>query len=193
MTGETVPFSRRHIGPSQDDQRAMLAKIGIPSVETLIADLLSNHGEISGLTIGGQILARFAAMDDEGKVAFFTHLADKLGIDADRVRGTLEAFEVDQTPANYAAFLTAAEPGRQELARRLNRVPGATPQLVAMRKDLLRLIPRDDPRARIDIDFQHLVRNPDPFAKPGDVRRLIGGFRPQPVIDGRRFHLAGKG
>ncbi|MCB1381312.1 MAG: malonyl-CoA decarboxylase family protein, partial [Alphaproteobacteria bacterium] len=126
------------------------------SVETLIADLLSNHGEISGLTIGGQILARFAAMDDEGKVAFFTHMADKLGIDADRVRETLEAFEVDQTPANYAAFLTAAEPGRQELARRLNRVPGATPQLVAMRKDLLRLIPRDDPRARIDIDFQHL-------------------------------------
>ena len=45
---------------------------------------------------------------------------------------------------------------RQELARRLNRVPGATPQLVAMRSDLLRLIPRNDPRARIDLDFQHL-------------------------------------
>ncbi|MCC0029692.1 MAG: aminomethyl-transferring glycine dehydrogenase [Brucellaceae bacterium] len=38
MTGETVPFSRRHIGPSEADQRAMLAKIGIPSVETLISE-----------------------------------------------------------------------------------------------------------------------------------------------------------
>ena len=126
------------------------------SVEELIGDLLSNQGEISGLTTASQILDRFAEMDDLGKIAFFTHLADNLGIDADQVRSTLAAFETDQTQAKYAAFLASAEPGRQELARRLNRVPGATPQLVAMRRDLLRLIKRDDPRARIDLDFQHL-------------------------------------
>lgn len=38
MTGETIPFQRRHIGLSEQDQRAMLAKIGVPSVETLISE-----------------------------------------------------------------------------------------------------------------------------------------------------------
>ncbi|MCB1343002.1 MAG: malonyl-CoA decarboxylase [Pseudooceanicola sp.] len=125
-------------------------------IQTLIADLLSAKGEISGLATASRILSRFAAMDDAGKTGFFTHLADDLGIDPARIRDTLAAFEAEQTQTNYAAFLAAAEPGRQELARRLNRVPGATPRLVAMRQDLLRLIPRKDPRARIDIDFQHL-------------------------------------
>ncbi|MDN5929176.1 MAG: aminomethyl-transferring glycine dehydrogenase [Hyphomicrobiales bacterium] len=36
MTSSTFPFAVRHIGPSAQDQRAMLAALGIPSVETLI-------------------------------------------------------------------------------------------------------------------------------------------------------------
>ncbi len=38
MTEDTIPFARRHIGLSQADIRAMLTKIGVPSVETLIAE-----------------------------------------------------------------------------------------------------------------------------------------------------------
>jgi glycine dehydrogenase len=37
MTLSTFPFSTRHIGPSAHDQRAMLAALGMPSVETLIS------------------------------------------------------------------------------------------------------------------------------------------------------------
>jgi glycine dehydrogenase len=36
MTSSVSPFATRHIGPSAQDQRAMLAALGIPSVETLI-------------------------------------------------------------------------------------------------------------------------------------------------------------
>jgi len=36
MTVSTYSFARRHIGPNQADTRAMLATIGVPSVETLI-------------------------------------------------------------------------------------------------------------------------------------------------------------
>ena len=126
------------------------------STEALIADLLSGRGEISGMTTAAQILDRYDELDDAGKLAFFDHLAGDLGIDTDAVRSALDAFEMEQSQSTYGAFLRAAEPRRQELARRLNRVPGATPQLVAMRADLLRLIPRTDPRARIDLDFQHL-------------------------------------
>ncbi|OWU83022.1 decarboxylase [Oceanicola sp. 22II-s10i] len=126
------------------------------STEGLIHDLLSTSGEISGMTAAAHILDRFGKLDDAGKIAFFDHLAGDLGIAPDKVRAALDAFEAEPNPANYARFLASAEPARQELARRLNRVPGATTQLVAMRSDLLRLIPRSDPRARIDLDFQHL-------------------------------------
>ncbi|MER9327384.1 aminomethyl-transferring glycine dehydrogenase [Mesorhizobium sp. M0488] len=37
MTAAPYPFSARHIGPSLNDTRAMLAAIGVPSVETLIS------------------------------------------------------------------------------------------------------------------------------------------------------------
>ncbi|WP_136619455.1 MULTISPECIES: aminomethyl-transferring glycine dehydrogenase [Mesorhizobium] len=37
MTAALTPFSARHIGPSVNDVRAMLAVIGVPSVETLIS------------------------------------------------------------------------------------------------------------------------------------------------------------
>jgi len=37
MTARTSEFAHRHIGPSRADTRAMLAAIGIPSLETLIA------------------------------------------------------------------------------------------------------------------------------------------------------------
>ncbi|TIO50774.1 MAG: aminomethyl-transferring glycine dehydrogenase [Mesorhizobium sp.] len=37
MTAAPIPFSARHIGPGLNDVRAMLAVIGVPSVETLIS------------------------------------------------------------------------------------------------------------------------------------------------------------
>ncbi|MEI8701226.1 aminomethyl-transferring glycine dehydrogenase [Mesorhizobium sp. ISC15] len=37
MTAASYPFSARHIGPGLNDVRAMLATIGVPSVETLIS------------------------------------------------------------------------------------------------------------------------------------------------------------
>jgi glycine dehydrogenase len=37
MTTAPYPFSARHIGPGPKQTRAMLAAIGVPSVETLIS------------------------------------------------------------------------------------------------------------------------------------------------------------
>ena len=52
--------------------------------------------------------------------------------------------------------MTAAEPNRQELLRRINQVPGATAQLVAMRLDLLDQVSQHPEFARTDLDFIHL-------------------------------------
>lgn len=129
---------------------------GARDMAELCAELLSSRGEISGAAVAEEILERFEAGDDAARLAFFTYLADSLGIDPDRVQRATGRLRAEPGRAAYAAFLAAAEAPRQELIRRLNRVPGATGRLVAMRAALMRLVGRDDPVARIDIDFRHL-------------------------------------
>ena len=51
----------------------------------------------------------------------------------------------------------ASEPRRQELFRRLNRAPGGTSELVAMRADLLRLMNGNKDLAALDRDVVHLL------------------------------------
>jgi len=42
MTSSTAPFSARHIGPRADETKAMLASLGLPSLETLISQAVPN-------------------------------------------------------------------------------------------------------------------------------------------------------
>src|SRR5213079_2044913 len=51
----------------------------------------------------------------------------------------------------------ASEPQRQELIRRLNRAPGGTSDLVAMRADLLALMKGNKDLAALDRDVAHLL------------------------------------
>jgi malonyl-CoA decarboxylase len=142
-------FERRYRGASGPDRQDR-------SIETLCHDLLGSSGEVSGMVLARLILDRYAAMEDADKLGFFEFLTRDMGVDPDRVRDTLAAFESDPDRASYRAFMTAAEPPRQELARRLNQVPGATAQLVAMRADLLRLARGTPGLSVVDLDLKHL-------------------------------------
>ncbi|MCZ7676363.1 MAG: malonyl-CoA decarboxylase [Roseovarius sp.] len=122
----------------------------------LVAELIGTQGEVSGLTLARTILDRFDALDDDGKLDFFRHLARDMAIDPDRVRAALDNYEAGQSKTSYRAFLAAAEAPRQELMRRLNQVRGATHALVEMRADLLRLGRGDDTLMALDLDFRHL-------------------------------------
>lgn len=122
----------------------------------LVEELLSSKGEISGLVTARRILDGYAAMSDGEKLTFFGYLADDLDIDPALVMQTLVPLKTLPDQRSYDAFLRAVEPRRQELARRLNRMPDATRQLVEMRADLLRLLPSNHPHMRIDSDFRHL-------------------------------------
>lgn len=51
--------------------------------------------------------------------------------------------------------MSAVEPARQELMRRLNQAPGATERLVAMRVGLLRISAREPALQALDLDFRH--------------------------------------
>ncbi len=53
-----------------------------------------------------------------------------------------------------AILIDSVEPRRQELLRRLNRVAGATNELVKMRALLLKACIQEKELRRIDVDFQ---------------------------------------
>lgn len=74
MTAAPVPFSARHIGPSVNDVRAMLATIGVPSVETLISQAVPKSIRLDqplALPAGAseaEALAELSAMMAKNKV-----------------------------------------------------------------------------------------------------------------------------
>lgn len=126
------------------------------SIEELSDDLLSSIGEVSGTTLARHILDRYSAMTPDEKLEFFQFLTAKLGLQPDVIRMALDAFESEPNKASYRRFMEVCEPQRQELARRLNQVPGATGQLVDMRSDLLKLTRKHPELQVVDLDFRHL-------------------------------------
>lgn len=179
-------FERRYRGASGPDPAGR-------TIKELSNDLLGSSGEVSGMALARHILDRYAGMDDSEKLAFFQFTIQGLGIDPDAVRRTLDAFQADPNKSTYRAFLAASEPRRQELARRLNQVPGATGQLVEMRKDLLSLS-RDAPDLlMVDLDFRHLfaswfnrgflVLRPINWESPADILEKIIAYEAVHAID----------
>ena len=179
-------FERRYRGATEPDRQNR-------SIEALCSDLLGSSGEVSGMALARLILDRYAGMDDAGKLRFFEFLTQDMGVDPEAVRDTLDAFEAAPDRTTYRAFMSAAEPPRQELARRLNQVPGATAQLVAMRSDLLRLA-RDNPGLSVvDLDLKHLfaswfnrgflVLRPINWTSSADVLEKIIAYEAVHAID----------
>ena len=163
------------------------------SIEDLAQDLLGSHGEVSGSTLARLILDRFVEMNTNEKLTFFAFMTHALDIDAREVRDTLKTYQDAPSKQSYRAFAKASEPARQELTRRLNQVPGATGQLVAMRKDLLRFL-RDNPTLEpLDVDFQHLfsswfnrgflVLRPINWSSPAEILEKIIEYEAVHAID----------
>ncbi|ETX27720.1 malonyl-CoA decarboxylase [Roseivivax isoporae] len=179
-------FERRQRpqAPDVDDDRPM---------PDLTRALVGAAGEVSGRTMARQILDRYGRMDDGEKRAFFGHLARDMALSVDAVRAALDGYAEGQTPSSYRAFLDAAEPPRQELIRRLNRLPGATGTLVAMRADLLRLGRGDDALMALDLDFRHLfaswfnrgflVLRPISWESPAHILEKIIAYEAVHAID----------
>ena len=127
------------------------------STEALCKDLIGNLGEVTGYAVASQILDRYEAMDDTQKLAFFTFLNNEMDIDPDAVIAATQAYADDGSVKNFRRLMKVAEAPRQELARRLNQVPGATGRIVAMRNDLLRFMRTDPDLAKLDADLRHLL------------------------------------
>lgn len=142
-------FERRY-------RTAVPVEQGSRPLAELAEELVGSAGETSGLALAGEILSRIEDLDDAGKLDFFRHIASAMDIDPEAVRTTLDVYERSPSKDSYRAYAAAAEPRRQELIRRLNRVPGATGQLVRLRAELLRLGAKEPELAALDLDFRHL-------------------------------------
>jgi malonyl-CoA decarboxylase len=140
------------LGPASVDSRQNASDL----IE-LCGELLSGRGEASGTVIARGVIDRYRSLDDAGRLGFFEALAHHYGPDRDRLEKALEAWRTmpDETDPGDLHF--ASEPQRQELFRRLNRAPGATSELVAMRADLLDLKDSHKDLGAVDRDLVHLL------------------------------------
>ena len=118
--------------------------------------LITGRGEATGLALARSILDRFAALDPAGQRAFFAEVKDRFGVDEAALSRALAGWRAGDADAARAVHF-ASEPRSQNLIRRLNRAPGGTAAVVAMREALLAAMAEDPSLKPLDDDFRHLL------------------------------------
>ena len=119
--------------------------------------LLDERGELGGMAIATDLIERLDSLGDDELDGFFDFLANELSPDPQQVLALAQAYAVQSDPDTLIALTQAAEPPRQELFRRLNRMPGGTEAVLRLRRVLLgRLKERPELRA-IEADLAHLL------------------------------------
>ena len=144
--------------------RTLLRRVGSseakPDGAELIAlceALLSGRGEASATAMAREVLDRYQHLDDSERLAFFEKLTRDFGPDRERLAQTIENWRAQPNDTDASELHYASEPRRQELIRRLNRAPGGTSALVAMRTDLLSAMKGHKDLAALDRDVAHLL------------------------------------
>jgi malonyl-CoA decarboxylase len=133
------------------------AKQDVSDLIELCEALLSGRGEASGTAMAREVLDRYHHLDEAGRLSFFRTLASSYGPERDRLAKAIKAWRAQPNNADASDLHFASEPRRQELIRRLNRAPGGTSELVAMRADLLALMNGHKDLAALDRDVAHLL------------------------------------
>jgi malonyl-CoA decarboxylase len=128
-----------------------------PALEDLAAALVSGRGEASGVAIARETLARYRNLDAEERRAFFRWLVETLQPDQEAVARSAASYLAAPSAQTLQALQAAVESPRQEFFRRLNLAPGATAEIVAMRKDMLLQPKGTAGLAAVDSDLQHLL------------------------------------
>jgi malonyl-CoA decarboxylase len=145
----------------------------------LASALVSSRGEASGVAIAREILQRYRMLSVADRLAFIKFLSRTMQPDAAEVARAAKAFLDGSGTASIAALQRAVESPRLEFFRRLNLAPGATAQIVAMRRDL---IAAGDPAvAAVDSDLRHLLASW--FNRGFLVLRRIDWQTPATILD----------
>lgn len=120
-------------------------------------ELLSTLGEASGTAIARDIVIAYGRMDETERLQFFEDLRTQFDVDPDKVIAAAEAYRSQPDLRSLLALGSAVEAPRQELFRRINTAPDASATLVAMRRDLLRVLPERPELQGVEADLRHLL------------------------------------
>ena len=119
--------------------------------------LLSEKGELGGMALARDLIDRIETLDDGDLSGFFDFLARDLSPDPAAVLKAAQAYADTPSAQTLATLTAASEPPRQELFRRLNRMPGGTAAVLRLRRALLRELPKRPELAAIEADLLHLL------------------------------------
>jgi malonyl-CoA decarboxylase len=133
--------------------------------------LLSERGEANSVSIARDLVGRFTTLAPEQQLAFFDRLATDFSPDPQAVLQSAQAYAQQPSADNLLRLTRHAEPPRQELLRRINRTPGGTSAIVAMRRLLLERLPRQPELRPLEADLLHLLSS---WFNPGflELRRV---------------------
>ena len=129
--------------------------------------LLSERGEANSVAIARQVVDRYRSLNAAGQVAFFRHLASDFSPDPKQALHAAQAYAAQPSAEHLIRLMRAAEPPRQELLRRINRTPGGTAAIIAMRRELLAKVKAEPELGAVEDDFLHLLAS---WFNPGFLR-----------------------
>lgn len=148
-------FDRRQLGL----RRGRKPQTGGRRIEDLCHDLLTTRGDVSGAALAASIFDTYAGLSAADKLRFFRFLNDEMDLDTVALSDALRTYAATGEAQDYRHLMQLGEPRRQELARRLNQVRGATELLVEMRADLIGFLKDAPDLMRLDMDFRHLFKS----------------------------------
>jgi len=119
--------------------------------------LLGEKGELGGMAITADLIDRLDDLADDELDDFFAFLAQDLSPDPQAVLRLAQAYADAPTAATLLALTHAAEPARQELFRRLNRMPGGTAAVLRLRRALHKRLKEQPELQVIEADLLHLL------------------------------------
>jgi malonyl-CoA decarboxylase len=148
--------------------------IKVAQLLRLCAKLLTERGQAVSTALARDALALYAELDRPQQVAFFKALLGMFSPDPREALQAAEQYAADPTAARLVELHRVAEPARQELLRRLNRVPGGTAAILRMRERLQQALREEPPLAAVDGDFRHLLAS---WFNPGFLQIVRGDWR----------------
>lgn len=119
--------------------------------------LLTERGQAVGVSLALEMLELYGELDRRQQVGFFLALLDGFSPDPQAALAAAERYAAEPSIDRFAHLHDAVEPPRQELLRRLNRVPGGMAAILKMREHVLHAMREHPELAAVDWDFRHLL------------------------------------
>jgi malonyl-CoA decarboxylase len=135
-----------------------IKKNDLDSILSLCDDLISHKGAAFGITVARDITELYQTLSVDNKLLFFQKINEKYKPSFTKVNKAIDIYKNSQNEETLLDLFKVSEGSRRELFRRINMAPNGTSIIVALRKDLLRLLKDNNEFRALDNDLRHLLR-----------------------------------